>query len=161
MCCSTLRKQILRECTVEERAECTLKTLNFLAACPPPRCALSFSWFCFTLCIGGLGLPGVELTFFTAASMVLWFVAPTSIFWLWLDFLYFPLCTTFPSKHGKEVSRGTQQGQLIWIGQGDILYHTASSTAVKAVVEEDRGRGMSSKFVVAQRIPQHWSAWGR
>lgn len=68
---------------------------------------------------------------------------------------------TFPSKEGWEVRGGTQQGQLIWIRQGDVLYHTASSTAVNVLVEEERGKGVSSEFMVAQRIPEHWSACGR
>lgn len=67
---------------------------------------------------------------------------------------------TLPSKEGQEVDGGTQQEQLIWIGQGDILCHAASNTVMKVVVEEEKGRGASFKFVVAQRIPELWSACG-
>lgn len=60
---------------------CTLQTLNFLGACPLPTYAFPCLFFFFTVYVGGLGLAGVELTFFIAASTVLWFgfMAPTML----------------------------------------------------------------------------------
>lgn len=89
--------------------------------------------------------------------MVLWFgfeapaalVAQQCVDYSW-TFSYFPLCPHLPSvsrpRVGKKLVEGrTQWRSLTWTGQRDILYHTASCTAIKT-----GGRGRKGETGVFQ-----------
>lgn len=74
----------------------------------------------FALYVGGLGLAGVELTFFIAAGMVLWFgfMAPTMLVAHQCSesnlLFYFPLCPHLPPVNrlrvGKKLGGGNAAG---------------------------------------------------